>query len=88
MQAILLYAGRILVRIISFLLLVSVLVSWLPVSRDNPIIRFIYSVTEPMLAPLRRVSCIGGLDFSPMLALLLLDLVAFPLYRMLVVAVF
>lgn len=87
MQAILLYAGSILVRI-SFLLLVSVLVSWLPVSRDNPIIRFIYSVTEPMLAPLRRVSCIGGLDFSPMLALLLLDLVAFPLYRMLVVAVF
>lgn len=56
MQAILLYAGSILVRIISFLLLVSVLVSWLPVSRDNPIIRFIYSVTEPMLAPLRRVS--------------------------------
>jgi YggT family protein len=88
MQVTLIYAGSILVRIISWLLIISCLISWLPISRDNPIVRFLHSVTEPMLAPLRRISCFGGLDLSPMLALLSLDVVVFPLYKMLVLAIF
>ena len=41
----------------------------------NPIIRFIYDVTEPVLAPLRRYTVVGMWDLSPVVALVLLTVV-------------
>jgi YggT family protein len=47
----------------------------------NPLLRFLYDITEPVLAPVRRVLpvAMGGLDFSPFLVImglwLLLDVV-------------
>lgn len=65
----------ILVRIIDFLILIRVLLSWFPVNRNNPIINIIYILTEPILEPIRRLlnkSPLGGsgmmLDFSPVIA--------------------
>ena len=44
----------------------AVVVSWTNVPRDNPIVRFIDAVTEPVLEPIRRVLPeMGGVDFSP-----------------------
>ena len=40
----------------------------------NPIVRFIYDITEPVLAPLRRFTTIGMWDFSPLAALILLTI--------------
>ncbi len=38
----------------------------------GPIIRVVYAVTEPILNPIRRMMpAMGGLDFSPMVVLLL-----------------
>ena len=41
----------------------------------NPIIRFIFDVTEPVLAPLRRYTRVGMWDLSPVVALVLLTVV-------------
>ena len=38
----------------------------------NPVIRFIFDITEPVLAPLRRFAIIGMWDFSPLAALVIL----------------
>ncbi|NLN26808.1 MAG: YggT family protein [Firmicutes bacterium] len=52
-------------------LLARVILSWLPLGRDNPVVRFIYDMTEPIMRPFRGVlPPVGGLDFSPMLVFL------------------
>jgi YggT family protein len=38
----------------------------------NPVIRFIFDITEPILAPLRRFTIVGMWDFSPLAALVIL----------------
>ncbi len=54
-------------------LLARVVLSWLQVDPSNPIVKFLYDITEPVLAPIRRrVAPMGGLDLSPIIALLIL----------------
>jgi YggT family protein len=63
-----------LVRILNYAILARVLVSWLPISRDNVLVAIIYEITEPIIAPIREVlPSMGGLDLSPMIALILLQ---------------
>ncbi|HEY6544920.1 MAG TPA: YggT family protein [Dokdonella sp.] len=51
------------------LILVQVLLSFISVERSNPIVPLVYQLTEPVLGPIRRrLSSLGGIDFSPMLA--------------------
>lgn len=77
-----------LMRIYSFLLLIRVLLSWVntnPYGRvgQHPLVRLLIRVTEPVLAPLRRmIPPIGGVvDISPAVALILLEIA-----RMLLIA--
>ena len=51
--------------------------SWfVPPGSDNVIMRFLRDVTEPVLAPLRRVlPSMGMLDLSPFVAMILLQVV-------------
>jgi YggT family protein len=68
---------------------VRVILSWFPISPDSPIAsvyRFVYAITEPILGPIRRVMPgVGfggmGLDFSPIILLLGLQLLVIPLVR-------
>jgi YggT family protein len=47
--------------------------SWMRISYFHPVARFLIQITEPVLAPLRRyIPPVGGLDFTPMVALLIL----------------
>ena len=48
------------------------IISWINADPYNPIVRFLYDVTEPVLARIRRVvpPFGGGLDFSPMILIL------------------
>jgi YggT family protein len=49
------------------------LISWFPVSRDNQLARFLYQVTEPLLAPVRNIMPrTGMIDFSAMAVIILL----------------
>jgi YggT family protein len=51
----------------SLVLFASVILSWLNLGEEHPLVRFIGSATEPVLAPIRRVlPAMGGLDLSPM----------------------
>ncbi len=50
-------------------LLARVLLSWVQVDPRNPIVNLIHQLTEPLLAPIRNLLPQGGgMDFSPMVA--------------------
>ena len=52
-----------------------VILSWVPTRLPWGLNDFLYSVTEPLLGPIRRALPIaGGMDFSPLIALVLLQL--------------
>jgi YggT family protein len=62
-------------RTINILLLIRALMSWINPDPYNPIVRFIYQITEPILAPFRRfVPPVGMLDVSFIVAILVLYL--------------
>ena len=49
------------------------IISWVNADPYNPIVRFLYEVTEPLLGRIRRVvPFLGGIDLSPMLLILAL----------------
>jgi YggT family protein len=50
------------------------IISWVNPDPYNPIVRFLYEVTEPVLARVRRFipAFIGGIDFSPMIVILVI----------------
>lgn len=55
----------------SLLIIIGVLLSWVSPDPSNPIVQAIYGITEPLLRPFRRfVPVLGGLDISPIFALL------------------
>lgn len=62
--------------ILSFAIIARALLSWVPIDPYNPIVQFLYQITEPILAPLRRIiPPIGGMmDITPIVALILLQI--------------
>jgi YggT family protein len=65
-----------LIYILNFAIIIRSLMSWFNPSPDNPIVRFVIEITEPVLAPLRRiVPRIGMIDITPIVAILLLNVV-------------
>ena len=55
---------------------VRVLLTWLPIGQDNPIVRVLFDVTEPVLAPFRKIiPRIGMFDLSPIAAMLIIQLI-------------
>ena len=68
---------QMLASVLWFLLLARVLVSWTnPMGGGGGIVAFIYQVTEPILAPIRRLlPPTSGIDWSPLIAILLLGVI-------------
>lgn len=57
------------------LILVRIILSWTGMSPYSGFYQVIYNLTEPLLAPFRRLlPSMGGLDFSPIILLLVVDL--------------
>lgn len=63
------------------LIFARVFLSWLPLNRESSLVQFVYTVTEPVLKPIRFLiskSIFGGrgqiLDFSPFIAYMILDI--------------
>lgn len=61
-------------------ILARVILSWLPmagvrIDPYNPLIRFLFRITDPILDPIRRFATFGMVDFSPIVALILLEVV-------------
>ena len=67
-------------RLLWWAILIRVLLSWLPmagirIDPYNPLIRTLFSITDPILDPLRRYTTVGMIDLSPIVALLALDVI-------------
>jgi YggT family protein len=67
-------------QIYSFLILLEVIASWILVARVRlpdfayTLLNAVHSLTSPVLDPIRRlIPGLGGLDLSPIIALILLD---------------
>ncbi len=65
-------------------LLARVLLTWFPqVDRDNPIIRGIYQITEPVLKPIRDLlPQTGMIDFSPLIVFLIISVLTRLLFQL------
>lgn len=60
----------------SFVVLVSVALSWLRLSPRNPVVRVTSALTDPVLAPLRRrIPPISGFDITPIVLILVIELI-------------
>lgn len=73
--------------IYSFIVIGAVLISWVSPDPYNPIVRILRSLTEPMLWRIRKYlpfTFIKGLDFSPVVLLLGVELLKMAILRMLV----
>ena len=55
-----------------WIIIARAVISWVNADPYNPIVRFLYSATEPLLYRVRRSLPIfgGGIDFSPFVVLL------------------
>lgn len=76
-------------QILWWAILIRVLLSWLPMANVridpyNPAVRLLYQITDPILEPLRRFTTVGMIDLSPLVALLVLDLLRQVLISMLI----
>lgn len=73
MELVLVNFVRLLATVIWFLLIARVVLSWTNPMGGGGLIAFIYQVTEPILAPIRRLlPPTGGIDWSPLIAMLVL----------------
>jgi len=62
---------------LQWIVIIAALISWVNPDPRNPIVRFLWGVTEPLFRPFRRLvppSKTGGIDISPLLVLLLIYL--------------
>jgi YggT family protein len=60
-------------KILYFLLVIRIILSWFRPDPFNELVSAIYRATDPLLLPLRRLPLqYGGIDFSPILVFLVL----------------
>jgi YggT family protein len=55
-----------------WVIIIAVLISWVSPDPRNPIVRFLWGMTEPLFRPFRRLvppSRTGGIDISPLFVL-------------------
>ena len=64
-----------LLQVFELALLARIILSWFPnVDRSNPIIQFLFDITEPVLKPIRDMLPPGGMfDFSPLVVFLIIQ---------------
>lgn len=78
---------NILFEALSLAILVRIFLSWFRVDPYNRFVQILYQITEPILSPFRRlIPPIGMIDITPIVALLVLQLVQRIVLTMLVSA--
>lgn len=72
-------------EVYTYLLIIRILLSWIRHNPYQPIIRFIYEITEPYLSFFRRfIPPFGAVDFSPIVAFIVLQILRNVVLRLLV----
>jgi YggT family protein len=76
---------RIASTLLSLLIIARAVLSWFSPDPGNAVVRLVHQVTEPVLAPVRNLlPAPGGMDFSPILVLIGVQVVEQVLVRLLV----
>jgi len=64
-------ANLLVLTLYMWIVIARALISWVNPDPRNPIVRFLYNATEPLLYRVRRViPYMGGIDFSPLLVII------------------
>ena len=71
-----------------WIIIIRALISWVNPDPWNPIVRFLYQVTEPVLRPIRRRLPMTGLDLSPVIVIVAIIFLQRFLVRVLVDAAY
>ncbi len=72
-----------LVNIYFFALLAMIILSWVAPGSNNPAIFLLHQITEPVMAPVRKIiPPMGGMDFSPIAVFILINIIQIALRHM------
>ena len=83
MSSILVNFIQLLAFVIWFLLIARVVLSWTNPMGGGGLVAFVYQATEPILAPIRRLlPPTGGIDWSPLVAMLILGVIVRVIVRL------
>ena len=73
---------QMIIYIFFFSIIIEIVLSWINPGAYNPVTVIIYRLNEPLLRPARKlIPPMGGLDFSPMVVLIVLQLVIILIIR-------
>jgi len=66
---------NIVLSLYTWVVIIAALITWVQPNPYNPIVRFLYSVTEPVYAYIRRYipTTFGGFDIAPIILILALE---------------
>jgi YggT family protein len=68
---------ELLCQVLTMVILIRAITSWVTTEQSNIFTRTLYNITEPILAPLRRiVPRFGVVDFTPLVAVIVLQIIA------------
>jgi YggT family protein len=63
------------INIYRYVVFAAIIASWVAPGSNHPLVVFLHRVTEPLLAPIRKVlPDLGGIDISPIVLLLALQI--------------
>lgn len=69
-----------LATVLFFAIIIRAILSWIMPNMGAGLSRVLMDITEPILAPIRRVlPPLGGIDFSPLLAMILIQVASYVL---------
>lgn len=72
-----------LVNIYFFALLAMIILSWIAPGSSSPAVYLLHQITEPVMAPVRKVlPSAGGLDFSPIVVFIAINVIQIALGHM------
>lgn len=65
---------NVLLSIYKWIIIIAAIISWVNPDPYNPIVRFLYSVTDPVLRPIRRLigHSLGPIDISPLIVIIVI----------------
>lgn len=71
---------KLLCEVLTLAIFARAILSWFSPRPTNMLVNILYQVTEPLLSPLRRIIPRAGMmDFSPLVAIVLLQVIAYVL---------
>ena len=75
-------------QLLTLAILIRIFLSWIPINRFHGLVRFIFKVTNPLIRPFQRLippDRLGGIDLSPICAILAISLAESIILKILVI---